>query len=264
MPLSVCPSGHANESQWRYCIECGVPLHGAGAQAPAGPAPQGSGPSAEPSAEPPASLDPLDQGEPPRREYLIALVILLVALAVAGATFGFVLRHHASALASNQAPRTASHQTGGTSTGDPRSAAVAVDRLLVASEGSRSSVQQAVGQIASCADVTAAVQALQVAAADREQLLTKLGGLDLSALPRSMVDDLTGSWLSSLDSDISYARWGQDENQSGCTADDYSDSNYQAAIGTDSQASASKGAFLAVWDPLAQTNGLPQWQSSQI
>jgi hypothetical protein len=261
MPLSVCPSGHANESQWRYCIECGVPLHGAGTEAAASPASQESRPA---TGGPPASSDPLDDVEPPGREYLIALVILLVALAVAVATFAFVLRHHDSALASNRATRTASHQNGGTSTGDPRSAAVAVDRLLVESEGNRSSVQQAVGQIASCADVTAAVQALQVAAADREQLLTKLGGLDLSALPRSMVDDLTGSWLSSLDSDISYARWGQDENQSGCTADDYSDPNYQAAIGTDSQASASKVAFLALWDPLAQTNGLPQWQSSQI
>ncbi len=261
MSLSVCPSGHANESQWRYCIECGVPLDGAGTQDPAGTPSQG----APPPSQLLESSGPVDDTDDHGREYLVALVILLVALAVAGATFAFVLRHHSSALASNGVSTPSSHRAGTTGgTGDPRQAAVAVDRLLVASEGNRSSVQQAVGQIASCADVTGAVHTLQAAAADREQLLTKLGGLDLSALPRSMVDDLTGSWLSSLDSDISYARWGQDENRSGCTAGDYADPNYRAAMSTDNQASASKGAFLALWDPLAQSNGLPQWQSSQI
>lgn len=252
---ALCPSGHANEPQWHYCVECGVPLHGSGSEQPTGPSP----PVAPVAPVAPETADPADR---PGREYLFALVILLVALAVAGSTFAFVLGHRPSALVSRHAPRSPSHAAA--QTGDPRPAAVAVNRLLVASEGNRSSVQQAVGQIASCTDVAGAVHVLQVAATNREQLISKLGGLDLSALPASMVDDLTSSWLISLDSDISYARWGQDEDRGGCTAGDYADSNYRAATNTDGQASTSKAAFLALWDPLAQSNGLPQWQSSQI
>ena len=257
MPAVVCPSGHANEPRWRYCIECGVPLQEAGALAPTG--------SGSVWSERQRSTETSEAADGPGREYLVALVILLVALALAGATFAFVLRHRSSVQSSNHAVRSSSHQLGASGgAGDPRAAGIAVNRLLVASEGNRSSVQQAVGQIASCADVTGAVHSLQVAAADREQLISKLGGLDLSALPTSMVDDLTSSWLNSLDSDVSYSRWGLDEGRRGCITGDFSDSNYQAAVETDGQASTSKTAFLTLWDPLAQSNGLPEWQSSEI
>jgi ferredoxin len=245
MPVLRCPSGHANEPHWHYCIECGACLDGP----PTGVDPPG----------PPA---PAPEVPRPGREYVVALVILLVALAVAGATFAYVLGQRPSALTSSAVPRPGASAR--RSSADPRSAAVAVNRLLVESEASRSAVQQAVSQIASCSDVPGAVHSLQAAASDREQLFTALGGLHLSGLPASMVDDLTSAWLNSLDSDLSYATWGEDEEANGCTPDDLADPNYQAAVTTDGRASRSKVAFLALWNPLAQSDGLPQWQASQI
>lgn len=144
-------------------------------------------------------------------------------------------------------------------------AARSLDNLLVQNEQNRSSVQDAASQIASCGDVTGAATALHERAVFRTGLLAELSDLDLRALPDSgaLVSELRAAWQSSAASDESYARWGSDETPK-CTPDDYADPNYQAAEGTDGEATTAKRAFAAQWDGIAPAYGLPQWQAGQL
>jgi len=50
----------------------------------------------------------------------------------------------------------------------------------------------------------------------------------------------------------------------GCVPDDSGDANAQAAATADQQATAAKTQFVAVWNPIAATYGLPQWQASNL
>ena len=61
--------------------------------------------------------------------------------------------------------------------------------------------------------------------------------------------------LASADSD--YARWAQDQLADGCTSGGQSDPGYTAASAPNQQATASKTAFVRLWNPLAKTYGLP-------
>lgn len=251
MPALECRSGHLNDEEWRYCSECGALLHGEPEESRPEPAP------GRPTAHPATLFDRLEH------EYVFALAIVFVALAIAATSFVVVLEHHSSGAAAKVASQ-GSTPVSGTAGGNVKAEALAVNQLLVAGKGDRSSVQAAVAAIASCADVPGAERSLLSAASGRERLVSELGQLDLSALPTSMVDDLISSWLNSIDSDMSYAEWGKDKQAAGCSPNDYADPNYQSAVITDGRASTSKGAFLALWDPLAQRDGLPAWQESQL
>lgn len=105
----------------------------------------------------------------------------------------------------------------------------------------------------------------QQAASSRQRLLGKLAQLpDGSALPAQLIQDLTGAWQSSQQADKDFAAWANDENSSGCTPNDSSDANFQAATAPDNQATADKKAFVSQWNPIAGQYGLPAYQWDKI
>ena len=61
----------------------------------------------------------------------------------------------------------------------------------------------------------------------------------------------------SLDADQKFTAWGQAVAQAGCTGHAPHDANYTAAQGSSTSATTSKQQFVALWNPIAATYGLP-------
>ncbi len=138
--------------------------------------------------------------------------------------------------------------------------------LLSQSATDRSAISSAVSDVNNCGpNLAADASAFQQAASSRQRLLGKLAQLPgSSALPAQLVQDLTGAWQSSRQADQDFAAWANDENTNGCTPNDSSDANFQAATAPDNQATTDKKAFVSEWTPIASQYGLRAYQWDQI
>ena len=147
-----------------------------------------------------------------------------------------------------------------------RQAASAVAALLAGSVTDRTAIDSAYNDVDSCGpnldnDTGVFVRAVN----SRRALLASLASLpDRSALPAALLTDLTGAWQASIAADQDLATWATDEVNHGCRARDTSNAGYRAALGPDNVASADKAAFVAQWNPIAASDGLTSYQSSQL
>ncbi len=295
--INPCPVGHDNVVGARFCRECGrsmkapsgTPTLAAVAAVPATTAvvrPAGAEPAAtrrsvgtrtpgsRPAPAPPGP--PEAPGHPRRRGLLIAIVVL--AVAVVGVAIALVATSPGNSTPTAGSPG-AGAATGGPSTTVPSSTSTsttlspqalpqgqALTALLAQSSGSRSQVGTATAAIASCGDLAGAQSTLAAAQSSRQALLTQLGQLDMSALPQSsaLVNALTDAWQSSATSDGAYAQWAADEQAKTCVPNDVSDPSYQGALAADGQATTAKARFTSLWNPIATSLGLQQWQPGQL
>jgi eukaryotic-like serine/threonine-protein kinase len=147
-----------------------------------------------------------------------------------------------------------------------RQAAQALAALLAQSGTDRAAITQAFSAVAACsAGLSQDETIFSNAASSRQALLGKLAALpDRSALPASMLQDLTAAWQASGEADQDFAKWTQDEISQGCSTNDQSDASYQAATVPDDQATTYKKAFAALWTAIANEYGLPLYQYNQI
>ena len=147
-----------------------------------------------------------------------------------------------------------------------RQAAQALAALLAQSGTDRAGVTQAVSAVANCSPGLSQDETIfSNAASSHQALLGKLATLpDRSALPASMLQDLTTAWQASGEADEDFARWAQDEISRGCSTNYQSDANYQATTVPDDQATNYKKAFAARWTAIANEYGLPLYQYNQI
>jgi eukaryotic-like serine/threonine-protein kinase len=145
-------------------------------------------------------------------------------------------------------------------------AAQALAALLAQSGTDRTAVTQAVGAVADCSPNLSQDETIfNNAASSHQALLGNLAALpDRSALPASMLQDLTAAWQESIEADQDFARWTQDEISHGCSTNYQSDANYQAVSVPDDAATTDKKAFAALWTAIADEYGLPSYQYNQI
>lgn len=138
--------------------------------------------------------------------------------------------------------------------------------LLSQSVEDRSAIVNAVSDVTNCGpNLSQDPQTFDSAAASRQSLLSDLASLpDRSALPAQMLASLDGAWQASVAADQDFAQWAQDELAQGCTPNDQSDSNFQAAAGPDGQATVDKQAFVGLWNPIATQYGLTTYQWGQL
>ena len=205
----------------------------------------------------------------------------------AGAGIGFLLTHGSASKAGQThdavagssspaaVPSTASAPTFSASSSassspapPPRQqAADALAALLVQSGKDRTSITQAVTAVEDCSgDLSQDETVFTNAASSRQALLAKLAALpDGSALPASMLPDLTTAWQASGQADQDFAQWTQDEISQGCSSTNYqSDANWHAAAAPDGQATKYKRAFVSLWNEVANQYALPTYQYNQI
>jgi hypothetical protein len=147
-----------------------------------------------------------------------------------------------------------------------RQTAQTLAALLAQSGTDRAAVTQAVSAVQDCSPgLSQDERVFSDAAASHQDLLGKLAALPgRSALPASMLQDLTMAWQVSGEADRDFARWTQDEISRGCSTNYQSDANYQDAMAPDNQATADKKAFVGQWAAIANEYGLPVYQYNQI
>ena len=230
-----------------------------------------------PSGPPAMWTQPAQRRKPWPVIIIVALAVLVVGL---GAAFAATElsgnsspasanspKTSTTSVASSTSPTTTSIATGAT-VAAPEQEAQALSTLLSNSAVDRSEIDSAVQQITSCGNLAGAEQTLEQAASSRQNLLNQLGQLQLGALPASsqLSQALQSAWMASVASDNAYAAYAGDEisNFNGCTPNDSGDSNAQAAATADAQATAAKTTFVNLWNPIANTYSLPQWQQSSL
>jgi hypothetical protein len=132
--------------------------------------------------------------------------------------------------------------------------------LLSQSQLDRAAIVAAVADISNCGNLRSDQSTLESAASSRQSLISTLqGDSRLSALPDAtlLLLHLLSAWNSSIASDQSYAQWAADEIYKGCSNGDTSDLAFENAQTTDAQSTAAKTNFVALWNPIASTYGLP-------
>lgn len=254
----------------------------------------------DPPRVPPERPEPAWSGQPPRPPRpprdrrsggpptwaIITGAVLVVGICAAVVAL-VVLKSSPSGhanLSSNSSPTTASHQSPSThqsASTQPSAASQSpattqapseqvgaqnLATLLAQSANDRSAITSAVTDVNQCgSNLSGDASAFQQAASSRQQLLGELAQLqDASALPAQLIADLTGAWQSSYQADKDFAAWANDENANGCTPNDSSDPNFQAASGPDSHATTDKQAFAGMWNPIASQYGLQNYQWNQL
>jgi eukaryotic-like serine/threonine-protein kinase len=147
-----------------------------------------------------------------------------------------------------------------------RQSAQALAALLAQSGTDRAAVTQAVTAVQDCSPGLSQDETIfSTAASSRQALLGELAALPArSALPASMLQDLTTAWQASSQADQDFANWTQDEISRGCSTNYPSDASYQAAMVPDDQATTDKKAFVALWAAIADEYGLPLYKYNQI
>jgi hypothetical protein len=145
-------------------------------------------------------------------------------------------------------------------------AASSVAGMLASSVTDRTAIDSAYNDVDRCGpnlDADAAV--FTSAANSRRALLASLATMPgRSELPTALLGDLTTAWQASIAADQGFATWANDEVSEGCVADDTNDPGYRATITPDSEATESKTAFAAEWNPIATRYGLTTYQQSQL
>ncbi|WP_244410203.1 hypothetical protein [Streptomyces albofaciens] len=143
-----------------------------------------------------------------------------------------------------------------------------LDALLKDSNNSRSAVIGAVNSIKSCDNLDGAADDLRGAAAQRNELVSRLSKLTVDKLPGSA--DLTASlneaWKSSAAADNHYAAWaGRVKGEKGCPKGK-ARGGKEAAQGNAASGRATKAKQQAakLWNPIAQKYGLTERRPEQL
>ncbi|MFC5073567.1 hypothetical protein ACFPN0_18755 [Kitasatospora cinereorecta] len=146
--------------------------------------------------------------------------------------------------------------------------AAAVDALLEKSKSDRSTVLAAVGKVEACASaasVVSAGEALEAAAARRDDLIARLDGLALDEISsgQEAAHSLRVAWKHSADADRAFAAWADDA--AGCTPGRVARGpSHTRAADSSALATAAKEEFLLVWAGIAGRYGLPTRDATQI
>jgi hypothetical protein len=152
---------------------------------------------------------------------------------------------------------------------DPaRTQAVELDKLLADSGNSRSSVINAVADVKRCDNLAQAAKDLREAAKQRNQLVTRLGGIEVGRLPdhAALTTALTKAWQASASADDHYAAWAdQTAGKKGCKKGQARVTGQTAAGNRASGvASAQKTEAARLWNAIARKYGLTERGPTQL
>ena len=228
------------------------------------PSPEGQ-PAAGPGQVNPDSIDePGGPRQPWRRPGVIRLTLAVAAVAIAAAAaIGVALPDRStpgtpagSSPAVSSPAATSAPSSPPASTPAPRQAA-AVNNLLTSSAATLKALKGAVSEVRDCTNLSSAVHQIQNVVNQRSAEYNQASALSTSALANgpAVKSDLIAALRNSLDADKDYLAWAQQQLNPECAPTAQS-SAYIAANNASHQASASKEAFIRVWNPVAGQYGI--------
>ncbi|WP_052433951.1 hypothetical protein [Streptacidiphilus melanogenes] len=145
--------------------------------------------------------------------------------------------------------------------------AQALSALLETASSNRTEVVNAVASVQACQALPQDQTTLNSAAQARAQLVTKLGQLQVSALPSgaALVAKLTAGWQASQQADSHYAAWAA-ESAPSCQKKHHPKDGGEstAAVSASSNATIAKREAAALWNRIASANNLPTKEPSQL
>jgi len=190
----------------------------------------------------------------------VAAATILVVLGVVGV---ILLQGPGSGPPAVSSPAASAAPSAATATASRQAAAV--NQLLSSSAAARSTLVGAVGDVRSCRRLPGAIGRIQQVVNQRSTEYRRVSALSTAALANgaTVKADLLATLRSSLQADRDYLAWARQQRGPGCTPGAPSPA-YNAAIGADQQADASKGEFIRVWNPVAARYGLPRAQPGSI
>ncbi|MEV6973357.1 hypothetical protein [Kitasatospora sp. NPDC093806] len=139
--------------------------------------------------------------------------------------------------------------------------AKALDDLLTQGESAKAPIGNAVAKVNSCpakTDIDSSAQVFDNGAKQRDQLLTKLGGLTVTDVPggADAVASLKSAWQLSADIDRAYAAWARAVSAQGCSGSAPNTADKKRADELNPQATQAKKDFVAKWKTIADQFGL--------
>ncbi|WP_052440558.1 hypothetical protein [Streptacidiphilus anmyonensis] len=139
--------------------------------------------------------------------------------------------------------------------------------LLETASSNRTAVVNAVASVKACQALPDDQTTLTFAAQARAALVTKLGQLQVSALPSGadLVAKLTAGWQASQQADSHYAAWAA-ESVGPCQKKHRPKDGGEsvAAVAASSNATIAKREAAELWNKIATANNLPTKESSQL
>jgi hypothetical protein len=150
--------------------------------------------------------------------------------------------------------------------GDASRQAASIDALLNQGRVDRASLGTALANVHACKALPQATNTIQAVSNDRNEQLAQLQRSGTDALPRGIASGLTSALTESAQADAQYLSWAQAVVASGCMSgsDVPQTSDLDQANASSALATASKSAFLAVWNPFASAIGLPTRTQGEI
>lgn len=206
----------------------------------------------------------------------VALAGIVVAgCAVAGLVAGAALSGDSGSggeqedPAAQKAAATSSAPPEGTAGEDPAKAqAKDLDALLEDSNNSRSAVITAVEQIKRCRNLDGAAESLRDAAAQRNDLVSRLAGLPVDKLAdhKRLTAALNKAWASSASADNHYASWADDvAGRKGCKKGQARITRHaQQGNRASGDATRAKREAARLWNALAARYGLTERTATQL
>ncbi|TJZ53128.1 hypothetical protein FCH28_17405 [Streptomyces piniterrae] len=225
--------------------------------------------------ETPSSYDDDDRGGRRRGLAPAAIIgIIVVVLAGAGLGVGWALSGAGDDSAKKETPgsgteKTAKQKPAPEPSADPAEGqAKELDALLGDSNNSRASVISAVNSIKTCDNLGGAAKDLRAAAAQRNELVTRLKQLQVDKIPNNaqLTAALTKAWQSSASADNHYAAWaGQVAGKKGCPKGKARVTGQTAQGNAASgEATRAKQQAAKTWNPIARKYGLTERRPEQL
>jgi hypothetical protein len=217
----------------------------------------------------------LEPGPPPERRrspwiwVVIVIAVLLVGAGAAIAVVKVMAKHPAGtrigAPSSSAAPTTAPASSGAASA-DGKAQAVAIDQLLNASSASRQKLGPALTAVDGCGDINSAITTLQQVTTERDGQVKQGQGLAVDQLNggAQLKSALVQALTFSLQADQKFTAWAQAVAAAGCSGHAPHEDNYAAGQAASGSATTNKQQFVALWNPVAATYGLPNRSESTV
>jgi hypothetical protein len=254
----------------QYAVEPGY------TQAPYPPA-QHYGPPAGPTPDygwPSGNYQILEPGPPPERSrspwiwLAVVIAVVLVGAGAAVAAVKLMAKHPGGTGTGAPATTTAAPPTTNSTASGPdgKAQATAIDQLLNASSASRQKLGPALTAVDGCGDLNGAIPTLQQVTTERDGQVKQGQALAVDQLTNgtqlkfALVQALTFS----LQADQKFTAWAQAVAAAGCSGHAPHDDNYAAAQTASGSATTNKQQFVALWNPLAATYGLPTRSESTV
>lgn len=144
--------------------------------------------------------------------------------------------------------------------------ASAIDRLIDESKPSRNAIGPALQRVRDCSAAGQGLATIRRVAESRHAQGLVAATLAVDAIDggEAIKQHLVEALEESERADQAYARWARRYIDAGCRGATEGDRDYDAGNAASARASAAKTAFVTVWNPIAEQEGLPTRAEPEI